>query len=118
MNFSCSVSKHSNARAYSYSIPSEINGTGIDIVENQELSDLDKAYVFLNYPRKDPHSEAREWDIIRALNVAGVVGPRRDEILNTVSSDDQRDAFIRWNAARSRVKNNSPGLLATIFRRK
>ena len=117
MNFSCSVSKYPNVLAYSYSIPSEINGTGVDVVENQELSQLDKAYIFLNYPRTDPHPGAKGWDIAHALDIAGVVGPRRDEILNAASSDAKRDAFIRWNATESRVKGSFSGLLATIFRK-
>ncbi|KAK7696473.1 hypothetical protein QCA50_001130 [Cerrena zonata] len=82
-----------------YSIPSETNVQGIYIPENDVLSDMDKAYMFLHYPRARPHPEAAEWSISHALNIANVIGPKREEILRTTSPDRVRRLFIEWSAA-------------------
>lgn len=51
----------------------------------------------LNYARPEPHRRAPGWTIERALDVAGVTGPRRENILAATDSDCIREIFIQWN---------------------
>ncbi|KAE8229463.1 hypothetical protein CF326_g5566, partial [Tilletia indica] len=59
-----------------------ITGLPYDVPYNTELSDMDKAYIVINYPRSEPHPEAQEWTLEHALNVAGVPNEVKQEILN------------------------------------
>ncbi|KAI3482479.1 hypothetical protein L1887_54902 [Cichorium endivia] len=51
--------------------PKELTGLDQDIGYNKELSDLDKAYVVVQYPRENPPSEAPQWTFDYALGVIG-----------------------------------------------
>ncbi|KAH7304522.1 hypothetical protein B0I35DRAFT_330362, partial [Stachybotrys elegans] len=54
-----------------YPQPKELTGLDYDIPYNERLTDLDKAYMILQYPRKTMHpkAEAEGWSIERALKV-------------------------------------------------
>ena len=80
-----------------YSTEGTITEEGEDVPENYALSDLDKAYIMLSYPRLSPHADAQEWTIDKALHVAGVKGTARDTILSEKNPDDIRLVFILWN---------------------
>ncbi len=41
--------------------PKELTGLGSDVGYNTALSDLDKAYMVVQYPRDKPHPEAPQW---------------------------------------------------------
>jgi hypothetical protein len=69
-------------------MPANFTHEKYTVAENTGLSDLDKAYMVINYPRKHPHPSAPRWTLDRALDVAGV--PR----------DVRRD----WNASNVRIK--------------
>jgi len=53
-----------------YFMPDTMNEEKIEIDPNNELSDTDKAYITINYPREHPHENG--WTIEHALEVAGV----------------------------------------------
>ena len=53
-------------------MPAEMNLEHIEIPPNNALSDLDKAYVFLNYPFLTTSSPNKQWTIEHALDAAGV----------------------------------------------
>ena len=91
----CFVYYCSNTKAR-YSTVGEITEEGQDIPENQALSDRDKAYIVLNYPRSVPHEEAPEWTVEYALQVVGVENDVREVILSASHPTDIRNAFIRW----------------------
>ncbi|KAK0549220.1 hypothetical protein OC846_004174 [Tilletia horrida] len=55
-----------------YPSPKSLTGLPYDIPYNTKLSNLDKAYMVINYPRPKPHDEAPEWSLEHALTVAGV----------------------------------------------
>lgn len=81
-------------------MPAEWNVQGIAIPPNNNLSALDKAYAFLNYPfligsaSSDPNVT-----LLNALNTAGVTGTSRANIaLEYIENDWQgvRAEFTRW----------------------
>ncbi len=51
--------------------PKELTGLDHDIGFNKELSDLDKAYMVVQYPRAQPHPDAPQWTFEYALKVIG-----------------------------------------------
>lgn len=51
--------------------PKELTGLDHDIGFNKELSDLDKAYMVVQYPRAQPHPETPQWTFEYALKVIG-----------------------------------------------
>ncbi len=51
-----------------YPQPKELTGLKEDIGYNKELSDLDKAYMVLQYPRDTPHAQAAQWTFDYALS--------------------------------------------------
>ncbi|KAG5635798.1 hypothetical protein H0H81_010070 [Sphagnurus paluster] len=79
-----------------YSMPSCVNAERIDIPVNNKLSDMDKAYIRINYPRKKTHPKAEGWTLEKALTVAGV--PAK-EIIAYLGRDDEsiRQEFNAWN---------------------
>jgi hypothetical protein len=64
------------------------------IVEaNNNLSDLDKAYMVINYPRNNPHDAAQDWTLEHALDVAQVPkNARKNWNVNNV-----REKFRQFN---------------------
>ncbi|KAK7683369.1 hypothetical protein QCA50_013631 [Cerrena zonata] len=80
-----------------YSIPGTITEEGNTIQNNNVLSDLDKAYVILYYPRSRRDELCQEWTISRALELVGVDGEPQKNILKTENPDSIRQMFIQWN---------------------
>ncbi|SJX64350.1 uncharacterized protein SRS1_21007 [Sporisorium reilianum f. sp. reilianum] len=58
-----------------------------DIGFNAELSDVDKAYMVLQYPRATPHERAPEWTFEHALDVIRCPDPVRNAILQAKETD-------------------------------
>ncbi|RBR24702.1 uncharacterized protein FIESC28_02475 [Fusarium coffeatum] len=90
-----------------YSQPKELTGLDVDIPFNGKLSDLDKAYMILQYPRKTMHPESAKagWSIEKALKVIGAPTEVTDKILAFV--EDKRDEFGEISTANIRevIKN-------------
>lgn len=84
---------------YRYPIEESYTEQEIVIPRNTQLSELDKAYAMVHYPRQRPHKRAPEWTISHALDVIGVHGILRGQILRTRDPEKIRDLFTRWNAA-------------------
>jgi hypothetical protein len=53
-------------------MPAAMNLEHIDVPPNDVLSDMDKAYMVVNYPRPTPHASAPNWTLDYALKVSGV----------------------------------------------
>ena len=94
-----------------YTFPSDITQEGVHVPLNYNLSDTDKAFVFLHYPRMVPHPDAPEWTIQHALDIADITGDRREEILQAQSPGRIREIFQQWCAERrpgSKVRPSRP----------
>lgn len=65
--------------------------------ENKVLSDVDKAFLVLTYPRTTPHPDAPEWTVGHALETAGVPDEDQREIIVDGSPDEIRRRFCEWN---------------------
>ncbi|KAH8099648.1 hypothetical protein BXZ70DRAFT_240518 [Cristinia sonorae] len=92
-----------------YFMPPEMNTERIDVRPNYVLSDLDKAYIAINYPfqSKDP-----KWTLAYALEVAGVTGAARENIARESDAAVIRQKFSVWNAAsraETAAKTSAPG---------
>ncbi|RXW12185.1 hypothetical protein EST38_g13667 [Candolleomyces aberdarensis] len=81
-------------------MPPELNEQGIEIHPSKELSALDKAFAFLNYPflggltSSDPSQT-----LDNALNTIGVTGEFRESITAEFNENDWRGVraeFTRW----------------------
>ena len=88
-----------------YNLPMKLFADG-DLEDNiytsEALSDLDKAFLILNYPRQKPHHGAEEWTLAKALEVAEVKGEARSNILSRLEKpDDIRQQFLEWKRASS-----------------
>ena len=94
--------------------PEASSSFNYDII-NSALTDLDKAYMVINYPRTQPHPDAPEWTLAHALDVAGVDPRTKQRILNLHAQGDittLRTTFNMWNALMQsdRESNNLPGV--------
>ncbi|KAF4341769.1 hypothetical protein FBEOM_4280 [Fusarium beomiforme] len=76
-----------------YPQPKELTGLDMDIPYNEKLTDLDKAYMILQYPRKTMHPKAAAegWSIERALQVIGAPPDITHKVLTYIRAD--RDDF-------------------------
>ena len=84
-------------------------------VINSKLTDLDKAYATINYPRPKPHPDCLNWTFYDALLVAGVdeiTAKGWEDLCNEGKYTDIRSEFSNWNqdVQQQRVKD----LLAAI----
>ncbi|KAF8068874.1 hypothetical protein FPV67DRAFT_1761161 [Lyophyllum atratum] len=83
---------------YLYFMPSRLNNQKIAIGVRTALSDLDKAYMVINYPRKKPHPKAKQWTLEKALEVAGVPSDMQTDILEAIDdASTLRTLFSDWN---------------------
>jgi hypothetical protein len=83
-----------------YFMPKEMNVEKIEIPPNNVLSELDKAYAFVNYPFITTRSSNPQWNIQHALDVAGVQGDSRGRILAEYNQKDWkgvRTEFALWS---------------------
>lgn len=72
-----------------YPQPKELTGLPEDIPYNLKLSDLDKAYMMLQYPPKKVHPKAEKngWSFEKALSVMGAPDDVKDRVLRLLRSD-------------------------------
>lgn len=61
-------------------MPGSLNEEGVDIPVNNVLSNLDKAFITLTYPRLDKDVPDGGWTVAKALDAAGVP----DDIAGTI----------------------------------
>lgn len=79
-------------------MPGHINAEGIAVKVNNKLTDMDKAYMVINYPRSSPHHKARDWTLQKALDVAGVPPMDQTDILSSIGdSGTIRSYFASWS---------------------
>ncbi|KAG6844314.1 hypothetical protein H0H87_007843 [Tephrocybe sp. NHM501043] len=80
-----------------YFMPARINYEHINVNVNNKLSEMDKAYMVINYTRNVPHPKAKEWTLKKALDVAGVPPSEQEDILLNSDSGTIRAYFASWN---------------------
>ncbi|KAI0050873.1 hypothetical protein FA95DRAFT_1676382 [Auriscalpium vulgare] len=96
-----------------YPMPKELTGLSYDVPYNSQLSQLDKAYMFINYPRAKPHPDAPNYTLETALQDAGVPADVQDEILDIPHENglpcvsEIRRVFSAW-VSKSRIAKKSP----------
>jgi hypothetical protein len=81
-------------------MPGSLNEEGITVPPNLVLSDLDKAFITINYPRKDEDVPDGGWKVSKALDVVQVPDDVASDILSSLSSGqltDVRTKFSNWN---------------------
>ncbi|KAI0061320.1 hypothetical protein BV25DRAFT_1826806 [Artomyces pyxidatus] len=85
-----------------YPMPRQVTGLSYDIPYNSQLSQMDKAYMVINYPRAEPHPKAPDWTLETALQKAGVPADIQDAILSVPPRNGRPDAheirrlFSNW----------------------
>lgn len=77
-------------------MPAEMNIQRQDILPNFMLTDFDKAFVSINYPRASASPETPEWTFEHALDVAGVAARHKQWILDSPTIDAIRQRFSLW----------------------
>ena len=81
-------------------MPAAMNEEGIEVKPNNVLSDIDKAYIIINYPHPvDTPPLDPVWTFEFALGVAGVDGSARDRILQEYRNSnwpEVRYQFTNW----------------------
>lgn len=80
-----------------YFTPKEMSEQDTDVNPNCTLSDLDKAYMVINYPfqTKNP-----TWTLFHALNIVGIRGRTATDILTATDANAVRYKFLVWSAAK------------------
>ncbi|KAJ7851510.1 hypothetical protein B0H14DRAFT_2355253, partial [Mycena olivaceomarginata] len=71
-----------------YFMPAAMNIQHIDVPPNYTHSDMDKAYIVINYPRPTPHASAPNWTLEYALKVSGVDAATTQDIMNAMAKND------------------------------
>lgn len=82
-------------------MPAAMNEENLDVKPINELSELDKACVAINYPFETSSPSGEGWTIAHALNVAGVDSLGKRSILESHRSGDWvglRKQFGVWCA--------------------
>lgn len=88
-------------------MPKELNMQRMEVKPNSVLSELDKAYIAIHYPRDAPAPEAPEWTLEYALNAAGVPADSVKSImLHKGNADKVRDLFSLWNASSHAIQRD------------
>jgi hypothetical protein len=67
---------------YRYFMPGNLDLEHVHVLPNTRLSDMDKAYMVINYPRTTPHPDASTWTLEYALTVSGVDAQTIEDIKN------------------------------------
>ena len=84
----------------SYYLPANCNEQGIELRQQSELSDYDKAYMVVNYPRKTMPSEASPWTFAYALQFVGMPEEGQTALKAYLEQGDIasiRTTFNTWN---------------------
>ncbi|KAI8653321.1 ZnMc domain-containing protein [Fusarium keratoplasticum] len=91
-----------------FPLPGVITGRDFDIDYNYELSDMDKAYIALMYPRSWPSQRAPQWTLEAALRMIGLtqqtpsLAEKIKELAKTPGADGSidstkiRDLVFKW----------------------
>ncbi|KAF5309134.1 hypothetical protein D9619_012806 [Psilocybe cf. subviscida] len=74
-----------------YFMPAAQNDKGIKIKPNNKLSDYDKAFMLIHYPYFGFEPQVDEWDFVKALDVFGIYGQSRDEMMELYGAGNVRD---------------------------
>lgn len=75
-----------------------MNKQRIEIKPNTQLTDTDKAFIMLNYFRKDPPADEPSWSLAKALTVAGVSQDEQKIFLEQQDSPESiREMFTTWS---------------------
>lgn len=80
-----------------------------DIRPNNDLSDLDKAFMTINYPPDDNSKSKMEWTIELALDVVGVADRKKNQIIKSYRNSGWatlREEFAEWS--RSAIQHGGP----------
>jgi len=77
-----------NSPHHRYFIPAQMNLEHIEVPPNNKLSELDKAFAFINYPYPAASPFDSKWTIDHALAVAGVDVDSKTKILQAYSQQD------------------------------
>jgi hypothetical protein len=97
-------------------MPAAMNKQGRRIDPNNELSDLDKAYITITYPPEPSGTNGANWTIEYALNVAGVDDADKRLILGIYATGGEwaelRARFRDWN---NRAKGGGSSVLKKAF---
>lgn len=80
-------------------MPDEMNLQHEDVLPNDQLSDHDKAFMVINYPRSSVDPTATEWTLNHALEVMGVPLYDRHAML-LARPEDVRKQFAIWTTER------------------
>ncbi|THH32074.1 hypothetical protein EUX98_g2088 [Antrodiella citrinella] len=91
-----------------YFMPAEMNNEHIEIPPNTALTELDKAYMVIHYPRSSAPNAITRWSLSYALDVAAVDVAVKHEILaHSQDASAVRRIFSHWNAAQHAVDYHS-----------
>jgi hypothetical protein len=92
-------------------MPAEMNKERKEVPPNKTLSDMDKAYMVINYPRISPHADAPQWTVAHALEVAGVDQSTSQSILglmtlknDSVPAGEIRNQFVRYQLSQRKTR--------------
>lgn len=104
-----------------YPQPKELTGLAEDIPYNSKLSRFDKAYMMLQYPRREIHPQAQKqgWSYGEALKVIGappevtttvlkLLGNDRDEVTREISPLNIRQVIERWCREAHKGQSDAP----------
>lgn len=87
---------------------------GLELPLNTELSEIDKAFAMVHYPRLEPQIPSPQWTVAHALDVLCVRGAFRDQILQSNSPREISHLFSLWNAERLlKQKSSCPNFYAS-----
>ena len=75
-------------------MPAEMNLEEIEVKANTKLSNMDKAFMVINYPFRNTTG----WTLSYALGIAGVTEPTKSNILKATDADEIRQQFSVWTA--------------------
>ena len=80
-------------------MPDEMNESRADVYPNDDLSDRDKAFMVINYPRPTVDPTAPQWTLNHALDVMNVPAYNKHAML-LARPDDVRKQFAVWAVER------------------
>jgi len=96
-----------------YFMPAKLNEQGIEVGVNTKLSQVDKAYITINYPGK----ENGGMSIHEALNIAQTpkdVAAEIEDLISKKDYDQARKVFSTWNLQTMAVRDVNANYLATV----
>lgn len=84
-------------------MPKELNEEGIEIPPNNKLSDLDKAWITLTYPRKTPVEGGLS--VLQALTFVKVPNDIAGDILAALGGPDDSESPAGLMAVRDKFRD-------------